>query len=64
MCLMTATGGTLALIYEQAEYAVLSIVAVFVFLIVGRVFGFAEYKLIANRSKSMMRSFISKVAMR
>ena len=59
MCLMTATGGTMSLIYRQAEYAALSIMAVGVFLIVGRVFGFAEYKLISNRSKSVIRSFFT-----
>ena len=59
MCLMTATGGTMSLIYEKSEYAILSIVAVLVFLMVGRVFGIAEYKLITNRSKSMMRSFLT-----
>ena len=60
MCLMTATGGTLALIYKQAEYAALSIFAVIVFLFVGRVFGFAEFKLISTRSRSMLRSFFTR----
>jgi UDP-GlcNAc:undecaprenyl-phosphate GlcNAc-1-phosphate transferase len=59
MCLMTATGGTMALIHKQAEYAVLSIMSVGVFLIVGRVFGFAEYKLISSRSRSVLRSFFT-----
>lgn len=57
MCLMTAIGGTMSLIYREAEFAILSIMAVGVFLIVGRVFGFAEYQLISSRSKSVIRSF-------
>ena len=59
MCLMTATGGTMSLIYREAEYAILSIMAVIVFLFVGRVFGVAEYKLLTNRSKSVFRSFFT-----
>ena len=59
MCLMTATGAVMSVIYRQAEYAVLSILAVIIFLIVGRVFGFAEYKLITSRSKSIMKSFLT-----
>ncbi|MGI9516181.1 MAG: MraY family glycosyltransferase, partial [Pirellulaceae bacterium] len=59
MCLMTATGGVMTVIYKQPEYAVLSILAVVIFLFVGRVFGFAEYKLITSRSKSILRSFFT-----
>ena len=58
MCLMTATGGTMALIYEQAEYAVLAIIAVAVFLVVGRIFGVAEFKLISHGSSSVIRSIL------
>ena len=57
MCLMTATGGVMSLIYQQAEYAILSIMAVGIFLVVGRVFGFAEFELLSNKSKSVIRSF-------
>ncbi len=58
MCLMTATGATLAIIYEQSEYAIMSIMAVIIFLVVGRVFGLAEFKLVINKTNTLMRSFI------
>ncbi len=58
MCLMTATGGTLSLVYRQAEYAFISIAAVVLFLFVGKVFGIAEFQLIANRSAALVRSFV------
>ncbi len=59
MCLMTAVGGTLSLVYQQSEYALISIAAVVVFLVVGKVFGIAEFQLIANRSRSLIRSFVN-----
>ncbi len=58
MCLMTATGGVLSLVYREAEYAFLSIAAVVLFLFVGKLFGIAEFQLIANRSATLVRSFI------
>lgn len=58
MCLMTATGGTLSLIYREAEYAFLSIAAVVIFLIVGKVFGIAEFRLITNRTAALIRTFM------
>lgn len=58
MCLMTALGGTLSLIYQESEYALISIGAVVVFLFVGKVFGVAEFQLIANRSAGLARSFL------
>ena len=60
MCLMTAIGGTMALIYQKAEFAALAILSVAVFLIVGRLFGVAEYQLISNRSASALRSFFTR----
>ena len=60
MCLMTATGGTMALIYQQAEYAALAILSVAVFLFVGRIFGMAEFELVSHRSKSAFRSLLVK----
>ncbi len=59
MCLMTATGGTMALINQKAEYAALAILSVAVFLFVGRIFGIAEFKLVSHRSKSAVRSFLA-----
>jgi UDP-GlcNAc:undecaprenyl-phosphate GlcNAc-1-phosphate transferase len=55
---MTAIGGTLSLVYQQSEYALISIVSVIVFLFVGKVFGIAEFQLIANRSRALARSFV------
>ncbi|MCP4778375.1 MAG: undecaprenyl/decaprenyl-phosphate alpha-N-acetylglucosaminyl 1-phosphate transferase, partial [Planctomycetaceae bacterium] len=60
MCLMTATGGTMALIYKQAEYAALAILSVAVFLFVGRIFGMAEFRLVSHHSKSAFRSLLVK----
>ncbi len=57
MCLFTAIGGVLSLVFRQPEYALLSVVAVIVFLFVGRVFGLAEFQLIAFRSRAFARSF-------
>jgi len=59
MCLMTATGGTMALINQKAEYAALAILSVAVFLFVGRIFRIAEFKLVSHRSKSAVRSFLA-----
>ncbi len=58
MCLMTATGGTLSMIHRQAEYALASIAAVIIFLMVGRVFGFGELRLVINKVNGFLRSFL------
>lgn len=64
MCLMTAVGGILSLVYQQSEYALISVISVVVFLAVGKVFGIAEFQLIANRSRTLMRSFVNLPAKR
>lgn len=57
LCATTVVGATLSLIYKQSEYAVVSIVAVTIFLVAGRVFGFAEFKLVSRKAMSLSRSF-------
>ena len=57
MCLMTATGGTLSVVYEQSLYAIASVLAVVIFLLVGRVFGFSELRLIFTIFKAFVGSF-------
>lgn len=58
MCLMTATGGTMALIEGKAAYAYLAILSVAIFLFVGRIFGLAEFKLISHGSSSIIRAVL------
>lgn len=58
LCTTTVIGGLLSLVYKQSEYALVSIAAVVVFLIVGRVFGFAEFQLIVNMAWSIAKSFV------
>lgn len=58
LCLTTVVGATLSLIYRQSEYALISIIAVIVFLIAGKVFGFAEFKLVSKKAMSYGKSFL------
>ncbi len=57
---MSAAGGVIALVYQQAEYAVLAIICVIVVMIVNQIFGIAETELILKRaygfSRRMMRN--------
>jgi UDP-GlcNAc:undecaprenyl-phosphate/decaprenyl-phosphate GlcNAc-1-phosphate transferase len=57
MCLFTTFGGVLSLVYQESEYALISIAAVIIFLFVGKVFGLAEFQLIAFRSRAFASSF-------
>ena len=57
MCLMTTIGGTLTIVGGHVEYAIASVVAVIIFLLVGRVFGFAELRLIFTLCWSFISSF-------
>ncbi len=49
LCTMTATGGTLAFIMKQAEFAIASIVMVIIVMVAGQIFGVAEFKLLTRR---------------
>ncbi|MDB4766300.1 undecaprenyl/decaprenyl-phosphate alpha-N-acetylglucosaminyl 1-phosphate transferase [bacterium] len=53
---MSAAGGTLALIFGQAEIAAVAIFFVIAVMIVSRIFGVAEYELIMNRAYGFARS--------
>jgi UDP-GlcNAc:undecaprenyl-phosphate GlcNAc-1-phosphate transferase len=58
LCVTTAAGGFLSLAYQQSEYAFAAILAVVVFLVFGKVFGFAEFQLISNQVLAIIRSFL------
>lgn len=55
LCLTTATGGVLSMVYEHAEYALASIVTVVVVMIVCKIFGVAEYQLVSHKAASLAR---------
>ena len=50
LCTMSAAGGTMALIFRQAEYAAVSIGCVIAVMVVCRIFGVAEYELVMKRA--------------
>ena len=58
LCVVTSAGGVLSLVMQESEYALISILAVVVFLVVSRLFGFAEFRLISGKVLSMSRSFL------
>lgn len=58
LCLMTATGGTIALIMHQAEYALASIAMVIIVMIAGQIFGVAEFQLLSRRFMGTIKSFL------
>ncbi len=58
LCVVTATGGVLSLVTKQSEYAVISIVAVIAFLLISRLFGFAEFRLLSGKIFSISNSFL------
>ena len=57
LCTTTAAGGVLALLNQQAEYALVSIAIVIVVMIGCKIFGVAEYQLISRKAASVARSF-------
>ena len=59
MCATTAAGAVLAVVYQESEYAVISIVLVIVVMFVGRIFGIAELQLVGKRMSDAGMSFIS-----
>ncbi len=58
LCTVTAFGGVLSLVTEESEYAIISVVAVVIFLVVSRMFGFAEFRLLSGKIASASKSFL------
>jgi len=56
LCMTTAAGAVMSLAYRQSEYALVSIGIVLVVMIAFRIFGVAEYQLIARRANSAAKS--------
>lgn len=50
LCTMSAAGGTMSLVFRQAEYAAVSIGCVIAVMVVCRIFGVAEYELVMKRA--------------
>lgn len=50
LCTMSAAGGTMSLIFRQAEYAAVAIGCVIAVMVVCRIFGVAEYELVMKRA--------------
>ncbi|MEL7498776.1 MAG: MraY family glycosyltransferase [Planctomycetota bacterium] len=59
LCLTTATGGVLSLIYKQSEYAVASIGIVIIVMLVCRIFGVAEFQLVTRKAQGLAKSLIN-----
>jgi UDP-GlcNAc:undecaprenyl-phosphate GlcNAc-1-phosphate transferase len=57
-CAITAIGALISVVFQDEWLALISAVAVFGTLVVSRLFGFAECKLLGNRLKSIVTSFI------
>ena len=60
LCTTTAAGGVLALLNQQAEYALVSIIIVIFVMIGCKIFGVAEYQLISRKARSVAGSFFPK----
>lgn len=60
LCSTTAAGGVFAFIYEQSEYALVSIAIVMFVMIFGRLFGVAEFQLVYNKAKAIGKSLVRK----
>lgn len=56
LCATTAAGGVLSLVFEEAEYAIVSIVIACVVMLFSRVFGNAELELVSRKARSLSRS--------
>ena len=60
LCTTTAAGGVLALLNQQAEYALVSVIIVIFVMIGCKIFGVAEYQLISRKARSVAGSFFHK----
>lgn len=58
LCSTTAVGGVIAFIYEQSEYALVSIAIVVLVMIFGRLFGVAEVHLVSNKARAIGKSLV------
>lgn len=58
LCLMTAAGGVLSLVYRHSEYAIASIAIVMFVLLFAKIFGLAEFRLVSNKALSIGRSIM------
>ena len=58
LCSTTAAGGIISMVYQQAEYALVSIVIVVFVMVFGRLFGVAEVELVSNKAVSIGRSLV------
>ncbi|MCH2180121.1 MAG: undecaprenyl/decaprenyl-phosphate alpha-N-acetylglucosaminyl 1-phosphate transferase [Mariniblastus sp.] len=59
MCLTTAAGAVLAVIYEESEYAIISIIIVVGVMFVTRIFGMAELQLVSKRMADAGLTFLA-----
>jgi UDP-GlcNAc:undecaprenyl-phosphate GlcNAc-1-phosphate transferase len=60
LCTMTAIGATISFVYRQFEYALVSIVLVVIVMIIGRIFGSAEFELLSAKAKNLGRSMVGR----
>ena len=58
LCMTTATGGVLSLVYRQSEYALASIGIVIVVMLVCRIFGVAEFQLVTRKARNFAQSLL------
>jgi UDP-GlcNAc:undecaprenyl-phosphate GlcNAc-1-phosphate transferase len=58
LCTMTAAGAVLTVVYQQSEYAIVSIAIVMCVLLFARIFGLAEFQLVSNKALSIGRSML------
>lgn len=56
----TALGGTISFITRESEFAVIASGLVILFLVAGRVFGFAEFRMIGQKVKGVMAGMSGK----
>ena len=55
-CVITAVGGVAALVYKQAEFALVAVGLVFAMMAGARLFGFAELRLVTRKTQNLIRS--------
>ena len=59
LCTTTAAGGVLSLLFQQSEYALVSIGIVVVVMIGCKLFGVAEFQLVSRKASTLAGSFFS-----
>ena len=58
LCCMSATGGVLAMVLRQPEYAVLAVIGVVVVMFMSKIFGVGETELVVKRAYNLSRRLI------